>query len=337
MDEPTEGLAPVIVNQVAEMLVRLGQEGDIDVLVIEQNIGVACSVAEQVAIMVNGKVNRVMDAGVLASDRDLQEALLGVGRHAHDDPGDVVQPQESAAPTAEAPRSAKVYLSNPKVPTRWSSPVPFRVIEQSARTVTPVESSRPSASQINKVSRVGTVYVCGTLDTKGDELRFMRDIIKSEGVRVALVDLSTSGKPSGADVPPTAVAGYHPRGSSGVFTGDRGTAVAGMTVAFERWIRRRSDVAGLVAAGGSGGTALVAPAFRVPPVGVPKMIVSRPSPPGTCRTICRTRPIFLMLHSVADVQGHQFDHPSRCWPMAQAYAVAGMVKARRLLQLLFSG
>ncbi|MCL4131392.1 UNVERIFIED_CONTAM: hypothetical protein GTU68_039372, partial [Idotea baltica] len=56
MDEPTEGLAPVIVNQVAEMLVRLGQEGDIDVLVIEQNIGVACSVAEQVAIMVNGKV-----------------------------------------------------------------------------------------------------------------------------------------------------------------------------------------------------------------------------------------------------------------------------------------
>ncbi|MCL4144667.1 UNVERIFIED_CONTAM: hypothetical protein GTU68_019930, partial [Idotea baltica] len=56
MDEPTEGLAPVIVNQVAEMLLRLGQEGDIAVLVIEQNIGVACSVAEQVAIMVNGKV-----------------------------------------------------------------------------------------------------------------------------------------------------------------------------------------------------------------------------------------------------------------------------------------
>ncbi|MEO9787799.1 MAG: ABC transporter ATP-binding protein, partial [Aurantimonas coralicida] len=54
MDEPTEGLAPVIVNQVAEMLVRLGEEGDIDVLVIEQNIGVACSVADRVAIMING-------------------------------------------------------------------------------------------------------------------------------------------------------------------------------------------------------------------------------------------------------------------------------------------
>ena len=55
MDEPTEGLAPVIVAQVEEMLVRLGEEGDIAVLVIEQNIGVATSVSENVAIMVNGR------------------------------------------------------------------------------------------------------------------------------------------------------------------------------------------------------------------------------------------------------------------------------------------
>ena len=46
MDEPTEGLAPVIVAQVEEMLQQLGEEGDMDVLVIEQNIGVACAVAE---------------------------------------------------------------------------------------------------------------------------------------------------------------------------------------------------------------------------------------------------------------------------------------------------
>src|SRR6266851_2702754 len=39
MDEPTEGLAPVIVAQVEEMLVRLGEEGDIAVLVIERTSG----------------------------------------------------------------------------------------------------------------------------------------------------------------------------------------------------------------------------------------------------------------------------------------------------------
>jgi ABC-type branched-subunit amino acid transport system ATPase component len=46
MDEPTEGLAPVIVSQVEEMLVRLGEESDMAILVIEQNIGVATTVSE---------------------------------------------------------------------------------------------------------------------------------------------------------------------------------------------------------------------------------------------------------------------------------------------------
>ena len=71
MDEPTEGLAPVIVAQVEEMLVRLGESGDISVLVIEQNIGVATAVSRNVAIMVNGRIDRVIDSGRLAADRDL--------------------------------------------------------------------------------------------------------------------------------------------------------------------------------------------------------------------------------------------------------------------------
>ena len=85
MDEPTEGLAPVIVAQVTEMLMQLEQAGEIDVLVIEQNIGVATAVSDQVAIMVNGRINRVMDAGSLAADVDLQQTLLGVGRHGHEE------------------------------------------------------------------------------------------------------------------------------------------------------------------------------------------------------------------------------------------------------------
>ncbi|MFY7915303.1 MAG: ABC transporter ATP-binding protein, partial [Rubrivivax sp.] len=46
MDEPTEGLAPVIVEQVAQALRDLAAEGDIAVLLIEQNLGVATSVAD---------------------------------------------------------------------------------------------------------------------------------------------------------------------------------------------------------------------------------------------------------------------------------------------------
>ncbi|MEM8658854.1 MAG: ABC transporter ATP-binding protein, partial [Pseudomonadota bacterium] len=128
MDEPTEGLAPVIVSQVQEMLIRLGQEGDIDVLVIEQNIGVACAISDRVAIMVNGRINREMEAATLAGDRDLQQALLGVGRHAHDETPDVPSEAESdETPPANAP--LRIYMSNPSPPTRWTPPVPVRVLE----------------------------------------------------------------------------------------------------------------------------------------------------------------------------------------------------------------
>src|SRR6202049_2144011 len=80
MDEPTEGLAPVIVAQVEEMLVRLGEEGDISVLVIEQNIGGATAISKNVAIMVNGRVNRLIESSGLAPDRALQPRMRGVRR-----------------------------------------------------------------------------------------------------------------------------------------------------------------------------------------------------------------------------------------------------------------
>ena len=101
MDEPTEGLAPVIVSQVEDMLVRLAEQAEMSVLVIEQNIGVATEIAENVAIMVNGRINRVIPSAQLAGDRELQQRLLGVGRHGHADiplAPDTVTPAGDVAP-----------------------------------------------------------------------------------------------------------------------------------------------------------------------------------------------------------------------------------------------
>ncbi len=328
MDEPTEGLAPVIVQQVEDMLIRLGQEGNIDVLMIEQNIGVACAVAFDVAIMVNGRINRVMDSGRLASDRDLQQALLGVGRHAHDQVSEPATRAQGASETAAPPAVAKVYVSNPKQPTRWSRAVPVHVIEGAARTVT---AATRDAGEIKPMSqtrtrgRSGQVFVAGTLDTKGAELRFIRDALKGDGVDAVLVDLSTSGKPSGAEVPPHAVAGFHPRGASGVFTGDRGTAVTGMSVAFERWMAVQDAVDGVITAGGSGAAALASPAFRSLPVGVPKVIISTIASGNTSQYVGASD--ILMLNAVADVQG--LNAITRDVLGNGAGALAGMVKARR--------
>ena len=78
MDEPTEGLAPVIVEQVAQALRDLAREGSIAVLLIEQNLGVAIEVADRIGVMVNGRIAQELPAAQLAADRELQERLLGV-------------------------------------------------------------------------------------------------------------------------------------------------------------------------------------------------------------------------------------------------------------------
>jgi uncharacterized protein (UPF0261 family)/ABC-type branched-subunit amino acid transport system ATPase component len=332
MDEPTEGLAPVIVAQVEEMLVSLADEGEIDVLVIEQNIGVACAIAETVSIMVNGRINRSAPSRDLSSDRDLQQRLLGVGRHGHDETPATAEAPSAAAAASPNGGPVKIYMSNPNPPTRWSKPAPVDAIERTARVLTVQSASAaPTGSGIGAEMRPlaapgsEVVLVAGTLDTKGDELRYMRDLLREAGIPVRLVDLSTTGGHSGADVPAHQIAAFHPRGASGVFTGERGAAVAGMTEAFTRWIRRQSGVAGLLSAGGSGGTAMVAPAMRALPVGVPKLMVSTVAS-GEVRQYVGAADI-MMMHSVADVQGLNVITEDVLGNAAQA--MAGMVRARR--------
>jgi ABC-type branched-subunit amino acid transport system ATPase component len=262
MDEPTEGLAPVIVEQVEALLARLAEEGEVEVLLIEQNIGVACAIADRVAVMVNGRVNRIVAARELASDLELQQRLLGVGRHGHEEEAAAGAAAPAAAPPqAAAPGITKVYLSNPVRPTRWSQPVPVEQIERSARVLTAGSAIATAAVQaeLRPLGAPGerVVLVAGTCDTKGEELGYPRDLIRAAGFSVRLVDLSTSGRHSGADVPAHLVAAFHPRGASAVFTGDRGASVAAMTEAVARWIARQEGIAGVIAAGGSGGTAIV--------------------------------------------------------------------------------
>ncbi len=101
MDEPTEGLAPVIVDQLVEMLKTLSGEAEISVLLIEQNLGVAIDVADRVGVMVNGRIARMMSAAELDADRDLQHQLLGV-RAADEDQleEDAASPQPAASAEA---------------------------------------------------------------------------------------------------------------------------------------------------------------------------------------------------------------------------------------------
>jgi uncharacterized protein (UPF0261 family)/ABC-type branched-subunit amino acid transport system ATPase component len=334
MDEPTEGLAPVIVAQVEEMLLQLGEDGDMSVLVIEQNIGVATAVSRNVAIMVNGRVNRIIDSARLAADRELQQRLLGVGLHAELELDLDVPAGTEAKP---APRQARpggairIYMSNPTPPTRWSQPVPIARIEAAARSTFSTQAMRLDETARRRREPVAAqtqghpvVLVVGTLDTKGTELRFIRDIITGAGLRTRLVDVSTSGRHAASDVSAQEIALNHGRGGSAVFGPDRGAAVTAMAEAFASWLRRQSNVAGVISAGGSGAASLVAPGMRTLPVGVPKLIISSVAS-GDVGPYVGPADI-TMMHSVADVQG--LNSISRAVLANGANALAGMVKAR---------
>ncbi len=311
MDEPTEGLAPMIVVQVRDLLIRLAHEEDLAVLVVEQNIGVATSVSDHVAIMVNGRVNRIMDASALAADRDLQQRLLGVGRHAQDEtdsaaamPGAASTPATAevqifrvARGDAKGDDEAPVYRAD-HLPNRWGlRPAPLAAPAPTAAAPEP----RPLLP-LPFAERIGrTALVVGTFDTKGAELRFFRDRLRVYGVPVRTVDLSTSGKPSRADVTPSQVAAMHPGGSAAVFSNDRGASVTAMSEAFARWIERERGIGGVISAGGSGGTTLATAGMRRLPLGIPKVMVSTIAS-GQVASYVGSADI-MMLHSVADVQG----------------------------------
>jgi uncharacterized protein (UPF0261 family)/ABC-type branched-subunit amino acid transport system ATPase component len=334
MDEPTEGLAPVIVAQVEEMLLRLGEDDDMSVLVIEQNIGVATTISRNVAIMVNGRINRIIDSARLAADRELQQRLLGVGLHAELTPDlDVPEAGAEAKAAPQPTRSngpIRIYISNPAPPTRWSQPAPIARIEAAARTLsTQVARLEETAARRREPAMAQTagppaVLVVGTLDTKGTELRFIRDIIAESGLRTRLVDVSTSGRQSSCDVSAQEIALNHGRGGAAVFGADRGAAVTAMADAFANWLRRQGNVAGVISAGGSGAASLVAPGLRALPIGVPKLIISSVAS-GDVGPYVGPADI-TMMYSVTDVQG--LNSISRAVLSNGANAVAGMVKAR---------
>jgi uncharacterized protein (UPF0261 family)/ABC-type branched-subunit amino acid transport system ATPase component len=348
MDEPTEGLAPVIVEQVANALRELALDGGISVLLIEQNLGVALSVADRIGVMVNGRIGDEMPAQVLAGDLDMQQRLLGVRSGGYD-----AEPESktaAAAPPApeDGPQTQQVFTVRrahsdaapvlqsvtPKTVrgyNRWNvgnSAVEVNDFSRDAAPSQPLQAvpltAKPSAAVFTlpvASSSDRSAYVAGTFDTKTKELLFLRQCLEKLGMRVVTVDLSTSGRPSPASVHPREVARHHPGGESAVFSGDRGTAVTAMAQAFEAFVLTRRDLGGVISAGGSGGTSLATPGMRALPIGVPKVMVSTMAS-GDTRPYVGLSDI-CMMYSVTDVQG--INRISEKVLANAAHALAGMI------------
>ncbi|MGX7745516.1 ABC transporter ATP-binding protein [Rhodopseudomonas parapalustris] len=79
LDEPLEGLAPVICDQLMETIVKLAQSGEMTVVLVEQQIERALDFADEVMVVERGRIAWRGLAADFRADRELADRLLGVG------------------------------------------------------------------------------------------------------------------------------------------------------------------------------------------------------------------------------------------------------------------
>ena len=78
MDEPTEGLAPVIVEALAGVLQRLRGEGALTIVLVEQNSRVALAFSSRTVVMDKGRIVYDGESALLSADPERLAALIGV-------------------------------------------------------------------------------------------------------------------------------------------------------------------------------------------------------------------------------------------------------------------
>ncbi len=177
----------------------------------------------------------------------------------------------------------------------------------------------------------GKVVLLGTLDTKGADFLFVRDLLGATGVETLVVDVGTIAEPAFApDVSRAEVAAAAHADLADFRSGEqKDRAMQAMTdgaVEIVRRLHQQGQIAGVFGMGGSGGTAIATAAMRALPVGVPKVMVSTVGG-GDVSAYTGGKDI-VFFPSVVDVAG--LNRVSKLIYSNAAHAMAGMVRATPL-------
>jgi uncharacterized protein (UPF0261 family) len=171
----------------------------------------------------------------------------------------------------------------------------------------------------------GPIALIGTLDTKGGEVRFLKERLESLGLQTLVVDVGIASVPLfEPDVRREDIALRGGSSIEALLAGkDRGNAVVTMQSGLSSWMRESFGplhISGVLGIGGSAGTSIAATAMRQLPIGIPKIIVST-SASGDTRPHVGTSDI-IMIPSVADLAG--LNRITRTILANAANAIAGM-------------
>jgi uncharacterized protein (UPF0261 family) len=171
------------------------------------------------------------------------------------------------------------------------------------------------------------VVIVGALDTKGEEFRFVRDLIRARGLETIVVDFGVLGEsPFPADIANDEVARA---GGSSIAalraSKDKAEAMRVMSAGLAAVVLdlyEAGRLGGVLGMAGSGGTSIATAAMRALPVGVPKVMASTVGG-GDVSQYVGTKDI-TMMPSVVDVAG--INSISRRIYANAAAAIAGMVE-----------
>jgi uncharacterized protein (UPF0261 family) len=171
------------------------------------------------------------------------------------------------------------------------------------------------------------VVLIASLDTKLDEVMFLRELLKAEGIAVRLLDFGVRDDPA---IVPDVTAGEIAQRGGGELAqlreaGNRASAIDVMAQGAASAlvdISARGELLGVLAIGGSGGTTVGTAAMRALPLGVPKVMVSTIAS-GDTRAFVDISDI-VMLNSVADFAG--LNPISETILTNAAGALAGMIR-----------
>ena len=174
------------------------------------------------------------------------------------------------------------------------------------------------------------VVIVGTLDTKGEEFKYVKDIIEDEGLETIVIDAGVLGEPffePDIDRSEVAEAGGD-NIKDLVEAADRGRSMEIMSngaAEIVEELNQKGKVAGIISLGGSAGTTIGTTAMKRLPVGIPKVMVSTLAS-GDTRPYVGTKDI-TMMYSVVDILG--VNSLSSEILSNAAFAVAGMVKGKK--------
>jgi uncharacterized protein (UPF0261 family) len=182
--------------------------------------------------------------------------------------------------------------------------------------------------------KLPSVLMLVSMDTKGNEAKFMEKYIKESGVNVLIMDTGIMGQ-SLFPVSITRDEVAEAAGKSLAYIqsiGHEGKALSVMIEGAKKHtleLLRENKVQGIIGIGGSMGTTMGTSVMRSVPFGIPKVMVSTMASKNT-RPFVGTKDI-LMYHSVCDLSG--LNHLTRKVLKNAAHAIAGMVKGKSKVEV----